>query len=97
MRRLGYGLGVVLLIVGAAIGLAELFTILQGSPSTLSLGAIWYRVHANSLVGFQARIEQGLSPAVWPPLQWLLTIPGWLILVPLGLVLLVACWPRARS
>jgi hypothetical protein len=97
MRRLGYGLGVVLLIAGAAIGLAELLTILQGSPSTLSLGAMWYRIHANSLVGFQARIEQGLSPEVWPPIQWVLTIPSWLILVPLGLVLLLACWPRARS
>jgi hypothetical protein len=97
MRTFGYGLGIALLLAGAAVGVAELFTILQGAPSTLSLGAIWYRIHANSLVGFQALVENGLSPALWPPIQFLLTIPSWLLLVPLGLLLLVLCRPRGAT
>jgi hypothetical protein len=97
MRTFGYGLGLALVLAGAAVGVAELFTIVQGAPSTLSLGAMWYRLHANSLVGFQALIENGLSPALWPPVQVLLTVPAWLLLVPLGLLLLVLCRPRGAG
>lgn len=96
MRRSGYWLGVALLIAGAAIAMAELLTIVQGERSVLSLGVIWYRIHANSLVGFQALIENALSPAVWPPIQFLLTVPSWAVLVPLGVLLVIVCWPRAR-
>jgi hypothetical protein len=97
MRRFGYWLGVALLIAGAAAAVAELLTIWQGAPATLSLGAIWYRIHANSLVGFQGLIERGLSPLIWPPVQWLLTLPTWLALVPPGLLLVVLCRDRGRS
>ena len=97
MRRFGYWLGVALLVAGAAVALAELLTVLQGAPSTLSIGAIWFRIHANSLVGFQALIEKGLSPLMWPPLQWLLTLPTWLVLVPPGLLLVLLCRDKGRS
>jgi hypothetical protein len=96
MRSFGYWLGVGLLIAGAAAGLAELFTIWQSAPSTLSPGAIWFRIHANSLVGFQALIEKGPLPWLWPPMQYVLTLPSWLLLVPPGLLLVALCRPRAR-
>ena len=97
MRSFGYGLGIGLLVAGAAAAVAEFLTMLQGAPTTLSLGAIWFRIHANSLVGFQALIEQGLTPALWPPVQWLLTLPAWLVLAPPGLALVLLCRPRARA
>jgi hypothetical protein len=97
MRSFGYGLGIGLLVAGAAAAVAEFLTMLQGAPSTLSLGAIWFRIHANSLVGFQALVEQGLTPALWPPIQWLLTLPAWLVLAPPGLVLVLLCRARARG
>jgi hypothetical protein len=97
MRRSGYWLGVALLIAGAAAAVAELLTMLQGAPATLSLGAIWYRIHANSLVGFQGLVERGLSPLIWPPTQWLLILPTWLALVPPGLLLVVLCRDKRRS
>jgi hypothetical protein len=97
MRSFGYGLGIGLLVAGAAAAVAEFLTMLQGAPSPLSLGAIWFRVHANSLVGFQALIEQGLTPALWPPIQWLLTLPAWLVLAPPGLLLVLLCHARARG
>lgn len=97
MRTFGYWLGVGLLIAGAAAGLAELLTYLQGAPSTLSPGAIWFRLHANSLVGFQALIEKGPLPWLWPPIQYVLTLPTWSLLVPPGMLLVVLCRARARA
>jgi hypothetical protein len=97
MRKFGYWLGVVLLIAGAAAVVAEALALLQGASQTLSIGAIWYRIHANSLVGFQALIEKRLSPLVWPPIQWLLVLPTWLVLVPPGLLLVLFCRDRGRN
>jgi hypothetical protein len=97
MRQFGYWLGVGLLVAGGAVAVAELLTMLQGAHSTLSIGAIWFRVHANSLVGFQSLIEQRLTPLAWPPIQWLLTLPAWLVLMPPGLLLVLLCRDRGRS
>ncbi len=96
MRKLGYWFGVALLIAGAALGMAELLSVVQGTRSVISLGSIWAAIHTNSIVGFQALIENRLSPAIWPPIQLLLVIPVWVVLVPLGLVLVIACWPKPR-
>jgi hypothetical protein len=97
MRKFGYWLGVGLLVAGAAAAIAEFLTMLQGAASTLSIGAIWFRIHGNSLVGFQALIEKGLTPALWPPIQWLLVLPAWLVLAPPGLLLVLLCRDRGRS
>jgi hypothetical protein len=97
MRAVCTWFAVGLLVAGAAVAVAELLTVVQGAPATLSPGALWFRVHANSLVGFQALIEKGPLPALWPPVQYLLTLPTWLILVPPGLVLVLACRARARA
>ena len=97
MRRFCAWLGVGLLILGAAAALAELLTRIQGAPATLSLGQIWFKIHANSLVGFQALIEKGPLPWLWPPIQAVLIVPSWLLLVPAGLVLVFACRARPRA
>jgi hypothetical protein len=97
MRKFGYWLGVGLLVAGGAVAVAEILTMVQGARSTLSVGAIWFRIHANSLVGFQALIEKQLSPVLWPPIQWLLTLPAWLVLVPPGLLLVLLFRDRGRS
>jgi hypothetical protein len=97
MRTFGYWLGVGLLIAGAAAGAAELFALLQGGTSSLSPGAIWFRLHGNSLVGFQALIEKGPLPWLWAPIQYVLTVPAWALLIPPGLLLVVLCRLRARA
>jgi hypothetical protein len=51
-----------------------------GAPTAISLGWLSFQVHANRLIGFQALIEKGVSPGVWPPIQSLLTWPLWLVL-----------------
>ncbi|MDF2766014.1 MAG: hypothetical protein K0S81_3008 [Rhodospirillales bacterium] len=97
MRTIGAWCGVILLVVGAAAALAELLTLVQGAPATLSPGAIWFRLHANSLVGFQALIEKGPLPWLWPPIQVVLTLSSWLLLLPAGLLLVFACRARLRA
>jgi uncharacterized protein (DUF2062 family) len=97
MRKFGYWLGVGLLVAGGAVAVAEILTMVQGARSTLSIGAIWFRIHANSLVGFQALIEKQLLPTLWPPIQWLLTVPAWLVLAPPGLLLVLLCRDRGRG
>lgn len=92
MGRLGLWLGVVLLACGALAGLYELVT-----QAAQSLGSIWFRIHGNSLVGFQALIEKRISPTAWPPIQALLTWPAWLVLITPGLILALLCWPRKAS
>jgi hypothetical protein len=89
---LGYGIGAILLVLASASLVAQLFSFLaQGAYRPIALGSIWYEVHANSLVGFQALIEQRVSPAVWPPISWVLGLPAWLVLGLLGAVLFFAC------
>jgi hypothetical protein len=97
MRSFGYWLGVVLLIAGAAAALADLVAVARGAPTIFSPGAIWFRINANSLVGFQALIEKGPLPWLWPPVQELLILPTWLILVPPGALLVFACRGGSRA
>jgi hypothetical protein len=87
MRIFGYWLGVALLIAGAAAALAERL----GGPPRISLGWTWAQINSNSLVGFQSLIENHVARWLWPPIQELLVAPTWLILVPLGLLLVFAC------
>jgi len=94
MGRLGLWLGVVLLACGALAGLYELVTWTLGAHAPSSLGLIWSQIHTNSLVGFQALIENQISPTVWPPIQALLIWPAWLVLIAPGSVLALLCWPR---
>jgi hypothetical protein len=92
MRRLGFWLGVFLLACGILAGLYGVAT-----QTAQSLGSVWFLIHGNSLVGFQALIENQISPAAWPPIQALLIWPAWLVLIPPGVVLILLCWPRKAS
>ncbi len=98
MRQFGYGFGILLLVLAAASGFAQLLMIwAAGGYRPVSLGSIWYNIHANSLVGFQALIEKSLGSLVWMPIQFLLTLPAFLVLGIPGLVLLIWCRPRHRG
>jgi hypothetical protein len=98
VRRFGFGLGLALAVLAAAALVAQLFSLLaQGGYVPVSLGSIWYGLHPNSLVGLQALVENSLSPALWPPVFWLLQLPAWLVAGVLGAALLLACRPRRRG
>src|SRR5918994_5482012 len=91
MKKFGCGLGLVLLLLAAASALAEIVMLARGAPSMISLGWLWFQIHGNSLVGFQALIEKSISPAVWPPIQYVLTLPAWLVLGIPGVLLALCC------
>ena len=87
-----------MLLAAGACAIAELMHMTVGSGyQPVSLGSIWYNLHGNSLVGFQALVEKQISPAVWAPLQVALEIPAWLILGPLGLIMLLIFRGRRRG
>ena len=91
MKRIGCGLGVVLLLLAVASALAEVVLLARGAPGPISLGWLWFQIHGNSLVGFQALIEKGVSPAAWPPIQSLLIWRLWLVLGVPGALLALSC------
>ncbi|MCB2009612.1 MAG: hypothetical protein KDF64_03215 [Geminicoccaceae bacterium] len=98
MRQFLYGLAFVLLVFAGATAIAEIFHMLaSGVYRPVSLGSIWYSLHGNSLVGFQALIEKNISPLVWSPVQLILTMPTWIVLGVPGLILLLTCRPRHRG
>ncbi len=98
MRQFGHSLGILLLILAAAAGVAQLLTIwVAGAYRPLSLGSVWYAIHANSLVGFQALIEKSVGSLVWMPIQFLLGLPAFLVLGVPGIVLFFGCRPRHRG
>jgi hypothetical protein len=86
MHRFLRGLGLTLLLLGAAAAVAEVLTLVaSGGASRVSLGSIWYALSANSLVGFQAAVERNLGELAGNVLIALLALPAWLVLGLLGL------------
>ena len=61
MKKFGWGLGFVLLLLAAASALAEIVTVARGGQGLISLGWIWFQIHGNGLVGFQALIEKNAA------------------------------------
>jgi hypothetical protein len=97
MKKFGCGLGFVLLLLAAASALAEIVMLARGAQGAISLGWLWFQIHGNSLVGFQALIEKSIGPAVWQPIQYLLTLPAWLVLGIPGAILCLSCLTLRRS
>ena len=64
---------------------------------SVSLGAAWAGVNANSLVGLGAFVERSISPWLWIEiLVPLLTLPLWLYLILPGAVLLLITRRKRR-
>jgi hypothetical protein len=97
MKRFGCRLGLVLLVLAAASALAGIVMQVRGAPAPISIGWLWYQIHGNSLVGFQALIEKGVSPALWPPIQSFLTWQLWLVLGVPGVLLALCCLGLRRK
>ena len=98
MKSVVYGLGILLLIAGAASGVAELFfALVEGGYHSLALGTVWYRLNADSLLGLRAVVEDSLSPILWTPVTYFLALPAWLVFAIPGLIMLLLARERERS
>lgn len=61
---------------------------------TVPFGQMWFELSPETLNMAQAAIQRHVSPQLWDPfIQTLLTWPVWVVLAPLGLLLL---WMGAR-
>jgi len=91
MRRAAFALGVAAAVAAVACAFAALLLgLVAGDPSAASVAGIWYRLHANSLVGLQSLIENRISPSLWPPIRLVVSLPAWLVLGAVAAVLLLA-------
>ncbi len=98
MRQLGHALGTLLLLLAASAAVAQLLMVwATGGFEAVSLGRIWYNIHANSLVGFQALVESSLGPWAWGPVRFLLGIPAFIVLAVPGFLLWLAGRGRSRA
>lgn len=98
MRQLARGLGLALLLLGAAAAVAEVLTLVaSGGTSRVSLGTIWYAVSANSLVGFQAAAERAGGEVGRDLALAALALPAWLVLGLAGLALWLLGRPERRG
>ena len=98
MRRIGFGLGVVLLVIAASIAVAQLLALITGTASTpVSLAGIWGGLGPASLAGFQGMVERTAGGVTWATLHWLLSLPAWLPLGLLGILLLLTGRRRSRG
>jgi hypothetical protein len=98
VRRMGFGIGMVLTVIAAATAVAQLFSLLaHGGYHPVSLLSIWRNTHAGSLEGLQGLVEGTLSSTGWLPIQWLLQLPAWLVLGVVGGLLLLSGERRSRG
>jgi len=63
---------------------------------TAPLGLRWFEIHKNSLLLIQPAIERHIAVWLWPPLQWVLQQPAWLVPGVLGVLGLLIKAVRRR-
>ena len=98
MRTFGHALGVVFLILAAAVLVAQGLSYYHSHTyQPIALATLWVSVSANSLVGLGGFVENRISPAAWPPMVWVLGLPAWLVFGILGLILVLTCRRRRRG
>ncbi len=59
-----------------------------GNPWKIApLGQRWFEVHKDSLLLVQPAIERHIAVWLWPPFQWVLERPAWLVPTVLGAII----------
>lgn len=98
MRRIVFGLGALLVIIAASLVVAQLLALIAGTAATpISPATLWAGVSPNSMAGLQGFVERSAGSVAWTPIHWLLSLPAWLPLGLLGILLLLAGRRRGRG
>jgi hypothetical protein len=91
------------ILIAVLFGLALLFVAWDvtdyaaGGPWKIApLGQRWFEVDKDSLLLIQPAIERHVAAWLWPPLQWVLQQPAWLVPAVLGVVGVVIKAVRRR-
>ena len=82
------------ILIAVLFGLALLFVAWDvmdyaaGYPWKMApLGQRWFELHKNSLLLVQPAIERHIAVWLWPPFQWVLERPAWLVPTVLGAII----------
>lgn len=90
MGRFGFGLGVILLVIAASIGVAQILALLVGTAAApVSLASMWAAMAPDSFAGFQGLVEGSAGSVAWASIHWLLALPAWIPLGVIGILLLL--------
>ena len=88
------------LLIAAALALLAREAYLwlaTGQWSIVSADQLWFDLHQNSLLSFQATIERNLSVGFWNFIKMVLSGPAWLVLGIPGLLLALVRRRRRRA
>jgi hypothetical protein len=92
------------ILIAVLLGLALLFVawdVMDYAAGThpfqmAPLGLRWFELHKNSLLLVQPAIERHIAAWLWPPFQWVLTQPAWLVPAALAVLVLLIKAVRRR-
>ena len=92
------------ILIAVLLGLALLFVawdVMDYAADThpfkmAPLGLRWFEIHKDSLLLVQPAIERHIAVWLWPPFQWVLQQPAWLVPAALGVLGLVIKAVRGR-
>jgi hypothetical protein len=94
LRLIGWLLVVIAL---ALLAREAYFWLATGSWDVLAAGQLWFTIHKDSLLLVQPAIERYLTPALWDPIETLLTWPAWAVIGVPGLLLALVRRRRRRN
>ena len=91
------------ILIAILFGLALLFVAWDvmdyaaGNPwKNTPLGQRWFELHKNSLLLVQPAIERHIAVWLWPPFQWVLERPAWLVPAVAGVLAVLIKIARRR-
>lgn len=88
------------LLIAAALALLAreaYLWVVTGEWNVTTAYELWFNLHQNSLLWFQAAIERNLSVGFWNFIEMVLNGPGWLVLGIPGLLLALVRRGRRRT
>jgi hypothetical protein len=97
IRRLFRLIGAILLVIALVLLLRALYPLLLGEGfAPKALGQLWYEADPGSLNLTQAVVQRYIFPGLWDGAVWVLLRPAFAVAGVLGIILLLATWPRRR-
>ncbi|MEP1932075.1 MAG: hypothetical protein ABJJ37_12410 [Roseibium sp.] len=82
--------GCIVLAIAIVAGVSDASSSIAQSQIVLApLGQVWFELSPETLNTSQAVVQRYVHPTLWDPvIQTLLTWPAWVVLAPLGMLLL---------
>jgi hypothetical protein len=97
-RKAGWVALILLFAIAVLFAAWDVIDYASGSPwKSTQLGQRWFWLHKDSLLLIQPAIERHIAAWLWPPFQWVLQQPAWLLPVVGGAMVLLFKIIRRRA